>query len=161
MNTIADVSVSQECGYDMRPHEVSRDPQDERLADLCFALLFEIMIEKGCAVAQAVSRWLSTSSARVRIRAACGVCDGQIGVVACFLRVLRFPLLIILPVFPSSYSPGAGTIGHWWPQCRVDPIGLYLPRHQLKIMIGKTNLELFWDPFKLWKSSAYYLYYLL
>jgi hypothetical protein len=56
----------------------------------------------GSAVAQAVSRWLPTAAARVRVRAACGVCFGQIGIWACFLRVLRFRLPIIPPVSPSS-----------------------------------------------------------
>jgi hypothetical protein len=51
----------------------------------------------GRAVAQAVSRW-----ARVRVLAACGVCDGQSGAGAGFLRVLRFPLPIIPPISPSS-----------------------------------------------------------
>jgi hypothetical protein len=37
------------------------------------------------AVAQAVSRWLPTVAARVRVRAACGVCDGQRGIGAGFL----------------------------------------------------------------------------
>jgi hypothetical protein len=54
------------------------------------------------AVAQAVSRWLPTQAARVRVRAACGVCDGQSGIGAGFLRVLRFPLPIIPPISPSS-----------------------------------------------------------
>jgi hypothetical protein len=34
---------------------------------------------RGRAVAQAVSRWLPTAAARVRVRAACGVCGGQSG----------------------------------------------------------------------------------
>jgi hypothetical protein len=56
----------------------------------------------GRAVAQAVSRWLPTAAVRVRFRAACGVCGGQSGTGAGFLRVLRFPLPIIPPVSPSS-----------------------------------------------------------
>jgi hypothetical protein len=56
----------------------------------------------GHAVAQAVCRWLPTSAARVRDRAACGVCGGQSGTRADFLRVLRFPLPIIPPISPSS-----------------------------------------------------------
>jgi ribosomal protein S14 len=40
---------------------------------------------EGRAVAQAVSRWLPTAAARVRIRAACGVCGGQSGTGAGFL----------------------------------------------------------------------------
>jgi hypothetical protein len=78
------------------------------------------------AVAQAVSRWLPTAAARVRVRPACEVCGGQSSTGAGFLRVLRFPLPIIIPpISRSSQSPGAGTIGHWWPQCRADPIGLH------------------------------------
>jgi hypothetical protein len=48
--------------------------------------------DSGRAVAQAVSRCLPTAVARVRVRAACGVCGGQSGTGAGFLRVLRFPL---------------------------------------------------------------------
>jgi hypothetical protein len=35
---------------------------------------FDIYRLQGRAVAQAVSRWLPTAVARVRVRAACGVC---------------------------------------------------------------------------------------
>jgi hypothetical protein len=65
-------------------------------ADLAFTSV------NGRAVAQAVSRWLPTAVARVRVRAACGVCGGQSGTGAGFLRVLRFPLPIIPPITPSS-----------------------------------------------------------
>jgi hypothetical protein len=56
----------------------------------------------GRALAQAVSRWLPTAAARVRVRAACGVCGGQSGTGAGFFRVLQFPLPIIPPISPSS-----------------------------------------------------------
>jgi hypothetical protein len=60
------------------------------------------MADVGRAVAQAVSRWLPTAAVRVRVRAACGVCGGQSGTEAGFLRVLRFPLPIIPPISPLS-----------------------------------------------------------
>jgi hypothetical protein len=62
-----------------------------------------IVVEQGLAVAQAVSRWLPTAAARVRVWAACGVCGGQSGTAVCFLLVLRFHLPIIIPpISPSS-----------------------------------------------------------
>jgi hypothetical protein len=50
----------------------------------------------------AVRRWLPTAAARVRVRAARGVCGGQSGTGAGFLRVLRFPQSIIPPISPLS-----------------------------------------------------------
>jgi hypothetical protein len=67
------------------------------------------MRQAGRAVAQAVSLGLPTAAARVRFLVACGVCVGQSGSEAGFLRVLRFTLPIIPSITPSS--PGAGTIG--------------------------------------------------
>jgi cobalamin synthase len=61
-----------------------------------------VLISVGRAVAQAVSLWLLTAAARVRVRAACGFCGGQSGTGAGFLRVHRFPLPIIPPISPSS-----------------------------------------------------------
>jgi hypothetical protein len=69
---------------------------------LSISLLCGLVSMKGLAVAQAVSRWLPTATARVHIRAACGFCGGQSGAGAGFLRVLRFPLSNILPNSPSS-----------------------------------------------------------
>jgi hypothetical protein len=52
---------------------------------------------------QAVSHWLPTAAARIRFRVACRVCGGQSGTGADFLRVLRFPLPVIIPpISPSS-----------------------------------------------------------
>jgi hypothetical protein len=66
----------------------------------------------GRAIAEAVSRWLPTAAARVQSRVwSSGICGGQSGVGAGFLRVLRFPLPFIPQNSPSSQSPGAGTIG--------------------------------------------------
>jgi hypothetical protein len=52
----------------------------------------------GRVIAQAVSRWLPTAAARVQTRVwPSGICGGQIGAGAGFLRVLRFPLPIFIP----------------------------------------------------------------
>jgi hypothetical protein len=59
------------------------------------------------AIAQAVSRWLPIMAARVQSRVwSSGICGGQSGAVAGFLRVLRFPLPIFIPLIaPQSLSP--------------------------------------------------------
>jgi hypothetical protein len=57
----------------------------------------------GRAVAQAVSRWFPTVAVQIRVRAACGVCGELNGNGVSFLRVLRFPLPVIIPpISPSS-----------------------------------------------------------
>jgi hypothetical protein len=60
-----------------------------------------------------VGHRLPTPAARVRGRVwSCGICGGQSGAEAGFLRVLRFPLPIFIPpIAPQSSSSGAGTIG--------------------------------------------------
>jgi hypothetical protein len=69
--------------------------------------LFRPNIILGHAIAQAVSRWLPTAAARVQTRVqSCGICGGQSGAGADFLRILRFPLpIFILPIYPQSSSP--------------------------------------------------------
>jgi hypothetical protein len=58
----------------------------------------ELVYNLGRAIAQAVSRWLPTAAARVpsQVRS-CGICGEQNGTGADFLRVLRFPLPILIP----------------------------------------------------------------
>jgi hypothetical protein len=60
----------------------------------------------GRAIAQAVSRWLSTAADQVRARVwSYGICGGQSGAGAGFLRVFRFPLpTFIAPTAPQSPS---------------------------------------------------------
>jgi hypothetical protein len=63
----------------------------------------------GCAIAQAVSRWISTEAARVRSQAtSCGICGGQSGNGAGFLLVLRFSLPVLIPPTAplSCINPG-------------------------------------------------------
>jgi hypothetical protein len=65
-------------------------------------VITRVSVLQGRVAAQAVRRWLPTAAARVRVRAACGVCGGQSGTGAGFLLVLRYPLPIIPPISPSS-----------------------------------------------------------
>jgi hypothetical protein len=63
---------------------------------------------KGHAIAQPVSRRLPTAAARVRTEIrTCGTCGGQSGTGIGFLRVLQFPLLILLHIHHQvdSVSP--------------------------------------------------------
>jgi hypothetical protein len=63
------------------------------------------MLLVGRAVGQAVSRQLPTAAVRVRARVrSCGICGGQSGNGAGFLRVLRFPLLIRIPLSAPQTS---------------------------------------------------------
>jgi hypothetical protein len=69
---------------------------------------------QGRVITQAVSRRLPTAVAQVRTQVrSCGICGGQSGAGAGFLRVLWFPLPILIPPTAplSSIITGAGTIG--------------------------------------------------
>jgi hypothetical protein len=79
------------------------------------------------AIAQAVSRWLPTATARVRARFwSCGICGGQSGAAAGFLRVLRCPLPIFIP--PISPQSPSSIIWGWYsrPVVAAVPSGLSL-----------------------------------
>jgi hypothetical protein len=78
---------------------------------------------EGHAIAQVVSYWLPTAAARVWL---CGICGGQSGAGAGFLRVLRFPLPIFIPP-TSPQSPSTITWG-WYnrPVVAAVPSGLSL-----------------------------------
>jgi hypothetical protein len=83
----------------------------------------ELVATQGRAIAEAVTRWLPTSAAWVRARVwLSGICGGKSGAGADFLRVLRFPLPIFIPLnSPSSQSPGAGTIGQLVADVSIGP----------------------------------------
>jgi hypothetical protein len=70
-----------------------------------------LRLHYGRAIAQAVSRRLPTTSARVRAQVKlCGICSGQSGTGAGFLRVLRFPL----PNFIPPTAPHSSSIIRGW-----------------------------------------------
>jgi hypothetical protein len=81
----------------------------------------------GCAIAQTVSRWLPTEAALFRARVqSCGICGGQSGAGAGFLRILRFPLPICIP--PIAPQSPSSIIWGWYnrPVVAAVPSGLSL-----------------------------------
>jgi hypothetical protein len=100
------------------------------LITLLFMLLYTIHLHYkhetlGRAIAQAVSRWLSTAVARVRARVwSCGICGGQSGAGAGFLRVLRFPLPIFIPPTPPQSSSFIIWGLYNRPEVAAEPSGL-------------------------------------
>jgi hypothetical protein len=71
---------------------------------------------RGRAIAQTVSRRLPTAAARVRAQVkSCGTCCEQNGTGAGFLRVLQFPLPILIPpTAPHSSSSSSSIIWGWY-----------------------------------------------
>jgi hypothetical protein len=85
----------------------------------------DYMAKIGHAIAQAVSRWLPTAAARVRVRVwSCEICGGQSGAGAGFLQLLRFPLAIFMP--PIAPQSPSSIIWGWYnrPEVAAVPSGL-------------------------------------
>jgi hypothetical protein len=70
-------------------------------------------LHDGCAIAQAVSGRLPTAAARFQAQAGWrGICGGQSCTGSGFLRVLRFPLPIIIP--PTAPYSSSSIIRGWY-----------------------------------------------
>jgi hypothetical protein len=81
---------------------LKRNLNEEKICPYWNVLCSEYILRvKGRAIAQAVTRWLPPAAARVRSRLwSSGICCGQSGAWAGFLRVLRFPL----PIRSTKFS---------------------------------------------------------
>jgi hypothetical protein len=90
----------------------------------------------GHAVAQAVSRWLPTAAARVRVRAEhVGSVVDKAAMGYDFSECFGFPCQSPFRQFLHHHNrPGLAQYAYWWPQCLVDPIGLHPPLYQFDIM---------------------------
>jgi hypothetical protein len=62
------------------------------------------LTNQGRDVAQAISRWVPTAAARLRVRGACGICGGHSGIGAGFFRVLRVPLPSFLQFLRHNHT---------------------------------------------------------
>jgi hypothetical protein len=68
--------------------------------------LAELNGDRGSAIPQTVSSLLATAAARVRAQVrSCGICGGQSSTGVGFLRVLLFPLPILIP--PTAPHPSS------------------------------------------------------
>jgi hypothetical protein len=86
------------------------------------------------AIAQAVSRWLPTATARVRAQVwSCGICSGHNGTGAGFLHVLRFPLPNFIP--PSVPQSPSSIIWGWYNRPVVAAVASGLSLNKPKIII--------------------------
>jgi hypothetical protein len=85
----------------------------------------------GRAIAQEVSRWLPTAVAWVRALVwSCGICGGQSGAGAGFLRIIRFPLSIFIPsITPQSQS---SIIWGWYNRPRNGRSTKWTQSHPIK-----------------------------
>jgi hypothetical protein len=115
------------CSIVPQPSTLRRAPKTKlKESNLWFSWLGSSS-SNGRAIAQAVSRWLPTAAARIQTRVwSCGICGGQSGAGADFLRVLRFPF--IPPISPQSPLP---IIRGWYNRPVVTAV-LEVPAHKLK-----------------------------
>jgi hypothetical protein len=88
-----------------------------------------VRLRSGRAVAKAVGRWLPTVAARVRVRTEhVGFMVDKAALEQVFSEYFGFPCQSSFHQFLHHHNhPGLAQWAYWWPQCRVDPIGLHPP----------------------------------
>jgi hypothetical protein len=92
-------------------------------------------VTEGRDIAQAVSRRLPTAEARVRSRISlCGICSGQSGIGAGFLRMLGFPRPVLHA--PLSYIFIIIIQAEFWPAYKV---------HFLRLLYEHQNIKQYTD----------------
>jgi hypothetical protein len=75
--------------------------------------IFSYLLNEGCHLPQTVSHRLLTAAARIRTQVrSYGICGGQSGSEVRFLRVLRFPLPILIP--PIAPHPLSSINRGWY-----------------------------------------------
>jgi hypothetical protein len=109
--------------------------QKENKFSHSFSRVFHTYLKKGSAIAQVVSHRLSTTAAWVRAQVRSrGICGGQSGIGAGFLRALWSPLQILLPL---TALHSRSIIRGWYnrPVVADVPSGLSLtpPHHNFKL----------------------------
>jgi hypothetical protein len=93
----------------------------------------------GRAIAQAISRWLPTVATRVRAQVRpCGICGGQSGAVAGFLRVLQFLLTFLIP--PTAPHSSSSITRDWYKgQLMADVLIAVAARSRALTVFSRSN----------------------
>jgi hypothetical protein len=88
----------------------------------------------GRAIAQPVNRWLPNAAAWIRVRAEhLGFVVDKVILGEVFSEYFGFPWQLSFHQFLHHHNhPGLAQQAYWWPQCRVDAIGLHPPPFQSK-----------------------------
>jgi hypothetical protein len=98
----------------------------------------------GCAIAQAVSRWLPTAATRLRARSGhVGFAVNKLVLGQPFSAYLGFPCQSSFhQILHHHNHPGQVQWANWWLTCRVDPVWLRPPVFKFKKIYDEVRLIL-------------------